>query len=37
MTLDEAKKIENIHTLLKNKGVDYELSEAEKELINKLI
>lgn len=36
-TLDEAKKIENIHTLLKNKGVDYELSEVEKELVNKLI
>ena len=35
-TLDEVKKIENMHTLLKNKGVDYELSEVEKELINRL-
>lgn len=33
-TISEAKKIENIHNLLKNKGKDYELSEEEKELIN---
>lgn len=33
-TISEAKKIENVHNLLKNKGIDYELSEEEKELIN---
>ena len=33
-TISEAKKIENIYNLLKNKGTDYELSEEEKELIN---
>ena len=33
-TISEAKKIENIHNLLKNKGKNYELSEEEKELIN---
>lgn len=33
-TISEAKKIENIHNLLKNKGKDYELSQEEKELIN---
>ena len=33
-TISEAKKIENIHNLIKNKGKDYELSEEEKELIN---
>ena len=33
-TISEAKKIENMHNLLKNKGADYELSEEEKELIN---
>ena len=33
-TISEAKKIENIHNLLKNKGTNYELSEEEKELIN---
>ena len=33
-TISEAKKIENIHNLLKNKGTDYELSEEEKQLIN---
>lgn len=33
-TISEAKKIENIHNLVKNKGIDYELSEEEKELIN---
>ena len=32
-TISEAKKIENIHNLLKNKGKDYELSEEEKQLI----
>ena len=33
-TISEAKKIENIHNLLKNKGENYELSEEERELIN---
>lgn len=33
-TISDAKKIENIHNLIKNKGKDYELSEEEKELIN---
>lgn len=33
-TISEAKKIENIHNLLKNKGTNYELSEEEKQLIN---
>ena len=33
-TISEAKKIENIHNLLKNKGADYKLSEEEKQLIN---
>lgn len=33
-TISEAKKIENLHNLMKNKGKDYELSEEEKELIN---
>ena len=33
-TISEAKKIENIHNLLKNKGINYELSEEEKQLIN---
>ncbi len=37
VTINEARKIENIHSLLKNKGVDYELSEEEKELVNRLI
>ena len=36
-TINEAKKIENVHTLLKNKGSNYEMSEVEKELANKLI
>lgn len=36
-TINEAKKIENMHQLIKNKGIDYELSEEEKELINRLI
>ncbi len=35
-TINEAKKIENIHTLLKNKGINYELSEEEKELAQRL-
>ncbi len=35
--INEVKKIENVHTLLKNKGDNYELSEIEKELANKLI
>lgn len=33
-TISEAKEIENIHNLLKNKGTNYELSEEEKQLIN---
>ena len=33
-TIEDAKKIENIHNLIKNKGKDYELSEEEKELVN---
>jgi len=35
-TISEAKKIENIHNLLKNKGKNYELSEEEKKLIEML-
>ena len=35
--INEVKKIENVHTLIKNKGDNYELSEIEKELANKLI
>lgn len=31
-TISEAKKIENIHNLIKNKGENYELSEEEKKL-----
>ena len=33
-TISEAKKIENIHNLIKNKGENYELSDEERELIN---
>jgi len=33
-TISEAKQIENVHNLIKNKGIGYELSEQEKELIN---
>lgn len=33
-TISEAKQVENIHNLIKNKGINYELSEEEKELIN---
>ena len=33
-TIVEAKKIENIHNLIKNKGKGYELSDEERELIN---
>ena len=33
-TISEAKKIENIHNLIKNKGENYELSQEERELIN---
>lgn len=36
-TINEAKKIENMHKLIKNKGINYELSEEEKELVNKLL
>ena len=32
-TISEAKKIENIHNLLKNKGENYELSKEEEQLI----
>ncbi len=35
-TISAARKIETLHNLLKNKGVEYELSEEEKELINVL-
>ena len=35
-TISEAKKIENVHNLIKNKGINYELSAEEKELINML-
>lgn len=33
-TISEAKQIENVHNLIKNKGINYELSEEEKQLIN---
>lgn len=33
-TISQAKQIENVHNLIKNKGIDYELSKEEKELIN---
>ena len=33
-TISEAKKIENLHNLIKNKGENYELSDEERELIN---
>ena len=33
-TISEARKIETLHNLVKNKGIDYEFSEEEKELIN---
>ena len=36
-TIKEARKIENIHNLVKNKGIDYNLSEEEKILLNKLV
>lgn len=32
-TISEAKKIENLHNLIKNKGINYELSDEEKILI----
>ena len=35
-TLKQARKIENLHQLMKNKGINYELSEEEKELVEKL-
>ena len=28
-TISEAKQIENVHNLIKNKGINYELSEEE--------
>jgi len=33
-TVTAAKKVENMHNLIKNKGIEYELSEEEKELVN---
>ena len=33
-TITAARKIETLHNLVKNKGIDYELSEEEKELVN---
>lgn len=36
-TISEARQVENIHNLIKNKGVDYELSNEELELISKLV
>jgi len=33
-TISEAKQIENVHNLIKNKGINYDLSEEEKQLIN---
>ena len=35
-TIKEARKIENIFLLIKNKGIDFNLSENEKELLDKL-
>lgn len=32
-TISEARKIENVHNLIKNKGINYELSEEERKLI----
>ena len=32
-TISEAKQIENLHNLIKNKGINYKLSEEEKKLI----
>lgn len=36
-TIKEVRKIENVHTLLKNKGSDYKLSDAEEELAKRLV
>lgn len=36
-TMKEAKKIENVHKFLKNKGKNYAISEEEKQLIEKLL
>ena len=33
-TISEAKQIENIHNLIKNKGADYVLSKEEEELVS---
>lgn len=35
-TLNETRQIENIHNLIKNKGMDFNLSETELELVQKL-
>ena len=35
--INKAKIVENLHTLIKNNGKDFNLSEYEKELANKLI
>ena len=36
-TIKEARTIENLHTLIKNKGGSFDLSKEEIELANKLI
>lgn len=36
-TLKEARQIENLHSLIKNKGIDFELSDNEIELAKKLV
>ena len=36
-TIKEARRIENIHNLVKSKGIDYVFSKEEEELINKLV
>lgn len=36
-TIKEARQIENLHNLIKNKGIDFELSDNEIELTKKLI
>ena len=36
-TITEARKIENMHKLLKNKGINYNLSEEEKQLAKILV
>lgn len=36
-TISEAKQIENLHNLIKNKGINYKLSEEEKKLAEVLV